>query len=212
MIKYRQGIEIIAVFLTAIGKFVFMDYLEWRFPFVVGASFGWLIYIAYRWKVTPEIFNHWGFRKDNFNDVLKMVLPFGLVGVITMIIIGAIQGTINITWHIIPILITYPIWGTIQQFLLIALLAGNLSELRTLKLGKPAIVFISALMFAGVHYPFWWLIVATFMLAIFYGYIYLSKRNIYVLGLFHGWLGGLFYYTVMDSDPFLDTFGKLIYG
>jgi len=58
-----------------------------------------------------------------------MVLPFGLLGITTMIVIGAIQGTINITWHIIPILITYPIWGTIQQFLLIALLAGNLSEL-----------------------------------------------------------------------------------
>lgn len=67
-------------------------------------------------------------------------------------------------------------------------------------------------MFAGVHYPFWWLIAATFILAIFYGYIYLKERNVYVLWLFHGWLGGIFYYTVMDSDPFLDTFGKLIYG
>jgi len=165
-----------------------------------------------RWKVTPEIFKHWGFRKDNFKDVLKMVIPFGLIGLVTMIITGVIQGTINITWHIIPILIVYPIWGTIQQFLLIALLAGNLNELKTFKLGKPAIILISAIIFAGIHYPFWWLIVATFILAIFYGYIYLKKRNIYVLGLFHGWLGGIFYYTVMDKDPFLDTFGKLIYG
>lgn len=212
MLKSRQGLEIIAVFITAMGKFVFMDYLNWRLLFVVGASLFWLIYIIYRWKVTPELFNHWGFRKDNFKDVLKMVLPYGLVGLITMIIIGTIQGTINITWHIIPILILYPIWGTIQQFLLIALLAGNLSELRTPKLGKPVIILISALIFAGVHYPLWWLIAATFVLALLYGFIYLKKRNVYVLGLFHGWLGGLFYYTVMDSDPFLDTFGKLIYG
>lgn len=212
MSKSRQAFEIIAVFLTALGKFIFMDYLEWRFPFVLGASISWLTYIIYRWKVTPEIFKHWGFRKDNFTKVLKMVLPFGLVGVVSMLVIGAIQGTINLTWHIIPILITYPIWGTIQQFLLIALLAGNLSELKTNRLGKPIIIFISAVLFSGVHYPFWWLMAATFILAIFYGYIYLKERNVYVLGLFHGWLGGLFYYTVMNSDPFLDTFGKLIYG
>ena len=207
----RQSLEILAVFLTAMGKFLFMDYLNWRFPFVAGVSLLWLIYIFYRWKVNPEILKHWGFRTDNFSQVLRMVLPFGVIGLIAMIAIGIIQGTINITWHLIPILITYPIWGTIQQFLLIALLAGNMSELKTSKLGKPAIILISAVMFAGVHYPFWWLIGATFILAIFYGYIYLKQKNLYVLGLFHGWLGGIFYYTVMGSDPFLDTFGKLIY-
>ena len=208
----RQSFEIFAVFLTAAGKFFFMDYLNWRFPFVVSASLCWLIYILYRWKTTPQIFKHWGFRTDNFSKVLKMVLPFGLTAVITMVIIGAIQGTVNLTWHIIPILITYPIWGTIQQFLLIALLAGNLSELQKPWLSKPFVILISAVLFAAVHYPLWWLIGATFLLAVFYGFIYLKQRNVYVLGLFHGWLGGLFYYTVMDSDPFLETFGRLIYG
>ena len=212
MTKSRQNLEILAVFLTAVGKFIFMDYLNWRFYFVAGASLGWLIYILYQWKTNPGIFKHWGFRKDNFFEVLKMVLPFGIIGVVLMFVIGAIQNTINPTWHIIPILITYPIWGTIQQFLLIALLAGNLSEIRKPKLSKTIIILISAILFASVHYPFWWLIIATFLLAIFYGFIYLKKRNIYALGLFHGWLGGLFYYTVMDSDPFLETFGKLIYG
>ena len=212
MFKSRQTIEIIAVFITALGKFLFMDFLNWRFPYVIGASLFWVIYIIYRWRVTPTVFKHWGFRQDNFKEVLKLVLPFGIISLITMVIIGVIQDTINITWHIIPILLMYPIWGTIQQFLLIALLAGNLNELKASKLNKPIIVFISALLFAGVHYPFWWLVLATFILAIFYGYIYLKKRNIYVLGIFHGWLGALFYYTVMDKDPFLDTFGKLIYG
>ena len=208
----RKRLEILAVFLTALGKFIFMDFLDWRFPFVAGASLAWIVYILYRWKVSPELFKHWGFRKDNFKKVLKLVLPFGLFAIVTMIIVGAIRGTINITWHIIPILIAYPIWGTIQQFLLIALLAGNLSELKKPKLSKPLIILISAVMFAGVHYPLWWLIGATFVLAIFYGFVYLKERNIYVLGLFHGWLGGLFYYTVMNTDPFLDTFGKLLYG
>jgi uncharacterized protein len=49
----------------------------------------------------------------------------------------------------------------------------------------------------------------TFILALLYGYIYLRSRNLYVLGLFHGWLGALFFYTVVGRDPFAEVFGKL---
>lgn len=66
------------------------------------------------------------------------------------------------------------------------------------------------MLFGGVHYPSGWLMLGTFVLALFYGWIYLRERNVYVLGIFHGWLGGLFYYTVLDRDPFLETFGKLV--
>jgi hypothetical protein len=202
-------LEISAVVLTAAGKFIFMDYLNWRFPFVVVAIISWAGYIIYRNKTKPGIIKYWGFRTDNFKTVLRKVLPFGLFSVITFIGIGLYQDTINITWHIIPILILYPVWGIIQQFLLIALTAGNLKDIKGQNLNKVTIILFSALLFASVHYPFVGLIIATFILAIFYGFIYLSERNIYVLGLFHGWLGGFFYYTVLDRDPFLEMFGKL---
>lgn len=203
-------LEISAVVVTAIGKFLFMDYLNWRFPFVLVAILSWTAYIIYRNKTKPGIINYWGFRTDNFKTVLKTVLPFGLISVIAFICIGLYQGTNNYTWHIIPILILYPVWGIIQQFLLIALTAGNLQELKGKKMNKGFILLLSALLFAVVHYPFVWLIIATFILAIFYGFIYLQERNIYVLGIFHGWLGGFFYYTVLDRDPFLEMFGKLL--
>jgi len=139
-----------------------------------------------------------------------MILPFGFFSLIAFAGIGFYQGTINITWHIIPILILYPIWGIIQQFLLIALTAGNMQELKGYNLNKLLIILIAALLFALVHYPYTWLIIGTFILAILYGFIYLKERNIYVLGIFHGWLGGLFYYTVVDRDPLLEMFGKFI--
>ena len=139
-----------------------------------------------------------------------MIVPFGLVAVIAFAGIGLYQATINITWHIIPILILYPIWGIIQQFLLIALTAGNLQDLKSYKLNKQVIIFIAAVLFALVHYPYGWLITGTFILALLYGFIYLKERNLYVLGIFHGWLGGLFYYTVVDRDPFVEMFGKLL--
>ena len=206
----RRILEITAVVLTGIGKFIFMDYLNWRFPFVAVAIISWLSYIIYRKSKQPGITKYWGFRTDNFKTVLKRVLPFGILAVIAFFAVGFFNGTINLTRHIIPILILYPIWGTIQQFLLIALTAGNLHDMKGQKLNKGIIILLAAILFGAIHYPFIWLMIATFLLAIFYGWIYLSKRNIYVLGFFHGWLGGIFYYTVLERDPFLEMFGKLI--
>lgn len=205
-----NSLEIPAIILTVAGKFLFMDYLNWRFPFVLSATILWCAYIWYRNKTTKGVLKYWGFRTDNFTKVLKIVLPFGVSTVALFFVIGAIQGTLNMTWHIIPVLLFYPLWGTIQQFLLIGLVAGNLYDNPNRKIGKHAIVLFAATLFALVHYPEYWLIGGTFILAIFYGYIYLKEKNLYVLGIFHGWLGALFYYTVLDRDPFLEIFGKLL--
>lgn len=206
----RRVLEIIAVLVTGIGKFIFMDALNWKLPFILIAILGWSVYIGYRQHKVKGILKYWGFRTDNFKTVTLQVLPFGLVSIISFFVIGYLQGTINLTWNIIPILIIYPIWGTIQQFLMIALVAGNFQDLENISIKKAIIIVLTAILFSTVHYPNYWLILGTFVLALFYTYIYLKARNIYVLGLFHGWLGGLFFYTVVNRDPFLEIFGKLI--
>ena len=118
----RRLLEIVAVVLTAIGKFVFMGALNWRLPYVTFAIICWASYIIYRAKQDRHILKYYGFRADNFKEVIKLILPFGTISILTFFIIGYIQGSINLTWHIIPILISYPIWGTIQQFLTIGLI------------------------------------------------------------------------------------------
>ncbi|WP_411895868.1 lysostaphin resistance A-like protein [Winogradskyella sp. A2] len=203
-------LEIVAAVLTGIGKFIFMDYLNWRLPFVIIAVLGWSAYVFYRFKRNKSVLKDWGFRRDNFKSVLKLTLPFALVSIALFFLVGFIQGTINLTWHIIPLLITYPIWGSVQQFLTIGLLAGNLNELKRLNLSKKITILLTAIFFSIVHYPSIWLMIGTFVLAIFYGYIYLKSKNIYVLGLIHGWLGALFYYTVVNQDPFADVFLKYL--
>lgn len=200
-----------AVILTAVGKIVFMDFLNWRFAFVSAAIASWTIYIICRYRNGREILTYWGFRTDNFMLVVRKILPVGALSILVFFAIGFYQHTINITWHLIPILILYPIWGTIQQFLLIALIVGNMKDLEGIHLNKWAIVLVSAILFSVVHYPFTRLIIGTFVLALFYGVIYLSKKNIYALGLFHGWLGGIYYYTVVGRDPFLEMFHKILH-
>jgi hypothetical protein len=204
----RRALEISAVMLTAAAKFIFMDYIDLRFPYIITVIVCWIAYIVYRNKKEKGILKHWGFRTDNFQSVSKIVLPFGLAAAAAFIGIGIYQQTIHITWTIIPILILYPLWGLMQHFLLIALTVGNMQDMRRKNLQKGFIIFIAALLFGLIHYPYIWLITGTFVLAIFYGFVYWRERNIYVLGLFHGWLGGLFYYTVLDRDAFLELFDK----
>lgn len=196
--------------LTAASKFVFMDYLNWRLLFITVAIVAWAAYVVIRQRQAPGIMAYWGFRTDNFKQTLRLVLPFGVGAVLACVLIGAYRGSINVSWHLIPILLLYPIWGTVQQFLLIALTAGNLHGLPATGLNKFVIVLLSALLFGGIHYPFAWLMAGTFVLAIFYGFVYLKERNLHVLGIFHGWLGGIFFYTVVGRDPFLEVFGRIM--
>ncbi len=203
--------EIIAVILTGLGKFIVMDYLGWRLQYVIIAILFWATYISYRYKKDKQVLKDWGFRRDNFFSVLKMVLPFIIVSVITCVTIGYFQNTINLTWHILPILITYPIWGTIQQFLTIGIVAGNLKTFNSYTFKTPTVILMTAILFSVVHYPSVWLMLGTFILALFYGYVYLKSKNVYVLGIIHGWLGALFYYTVLNQDPFEEVFLKVFH-
>ncbi|WP_303319109.1 CPBP family intramembrane glutamic endopeptidase [Flavivirga abyssicola] len=198
--------EILGVVITALGKFVFMDYLNWRLPFVVIAMISWFLYIFFRYKIEKGVIKYWGFRTDNFKKALKLMIPFSMVSLMLIFGIGYFQNTIKLTWHILPLLITYPIWGSVQQFLIIGLVAGNLNDLNSKKLSKSLIIVITSVLFSIVHFPSMWLMIGTFILALFYGYVYLKVKNIYVMGIFHGWLGALFYYIVVNQDPFQDVF------
>jgi hypothetical protein len=206
----RRVLEIIAVLMTGIGKFIFMDILKWRLPFILTIILAWLIYIIYRHKKIKGILSYWGFRTDNLKTVALIVLPFGIGSILIFFVVGYLQNTINLTWHILPILLIYPIWGTVQQFLMIGLVAGNFQDMNNSPFKKIVIIFMTALLFSAVHFPNYWLIVGTFFLALFYTFVYLKARNVYILGLFHGWLGGLFFYTVVNRDPFIEVFGKLM--
>ncbi len=207
----RKILEIIAVVITGLGTFIFMDILQWRLLYIVVAIVSWTLYILYCRQKNSQILKYWGFRRDNFNKVVLLVLPFGVISLIAFSAVGYSLDTINMTWHIIPILILYPLWGTVQQFLMISLITGNMKDLKGDKMKPRTIMLVTAILFAFVHYPNVWLVGGTFILALFYAYIYLKNRNVFVLGLFHGWLGAIFFYTVVGRDPFLEVFGKYLF-
>jgi membrane protease YdiL (CAAX protease family) len=201
-------LEIAAVLATAIGKVICMDILEWKLPFIVAVMLSWSAYVFIRAR-EPGTLAYWGFRIDNFGKAFRMLLPVAVTAILTFVLIGYLQKTINLSWHIFPVLVLYPLWGTIQQFLVISLVAGNLSDMNRSRLSTVWIILLTAILFGVVHYPNYWLMGGTFLLALIYGWAFLRVRNVFALGLLHGWLGGLFFYTVVDRDPFIEVFGIL---
>ncbi|MCI4670363.1 MAG: hypothetical protein MRZ79_19655 [Bacteroidia bacterium] len=186
-----------------------MDLLNWRFIYIAMACIFWIVYVVIRCRKERALLYYWGFRTDNFWKSFLTVLPFGLLSVFIFFVIGQYLGTNIMSWHIIPLLFLYPIWGCIQHFLMMGLLAGNLRDMESQSIPGILIVVFTSILFSIVHFPFQLLVLGTFLLAIFYCIIYLKEKNLYVLGIFHGWLGAFFFYTVMERDAFLEVFGKL---
>lgn len=206
----RRTLEIIAVILTGVGKFIFMDILSLKLSYISVAILFWASYIFYRRKHQPEIIEYWGLNTKQFKQTFIQLLPFAIVLTLGFIYIGNLQGTSLLSIHILPILILYPIWGIIQQFIMIGILAKNLKDIDSFKLPIPVVIGITAIVFSIVHYPFNYLIVSTFFMAIVYTYLYFKGKNLIVLGIYHGWLGAFFFYTLLSRDPYIEVFNILI--
>lgn len=201
--------EIAAVALTAAGKFVFMTWLHKRTVFIPVVIIFWLVYVWYQARQHGGILAYWGFRKDNFKRVFLMLLPLALVSVTGFIAYGLWQGTLIAHWHILPILVLYPLWGTIQQFLVVGLVAGNLKDMEGIQVGDSMIILLTASLFSLVHYPHYLLMVGTFFLALVYVWVYLKEKNLFVLGLYHGWLAAFFFFFVLSRDSWMEFFEML---
>jgi uncharacterized protein len=144
-----------------------------------------------------------GLSFSNTKETFKIVGIVGLIILCGFIVYGIDRQT-KLSWNILFILLTYPIWGLVQQFLMMSLFAGNLKDLGLKQINKVLIIIFTSVLFSIVHYPSFLLISATFVMAIFYSIIFLNKRNIIPLGIFHGVLGGVFYYVVLNRDPWLE--------
>lgn len=107
----------------------------------------------------------------------------------------------------LPLLALYPIWGLIQQFLVQSLFARNLQREFAVFRSPLRIAPLAALVFSVVHWPDLRLCALTFVLGLVFTPIYLRWRNLWPLGMWHGWLGVFAYFWVLARDPWVEMFG-----
>lgn len=196
----RRWIEIAAVVATGFLKYVLMDWLNLRAFYIAAACIFWSVYIYKRYRGNRQILQEWGFRKDNFKRSFLFLMPFALVMVAAIVWFGISYNAIFLNWHVIPVFVFYPAWGIIQQFLMVALIAGNLQSITTVKLSKVQIIALTSAVFALVHYPSLPLIVFTFFMELVFLTAYFKWRNLWALGLYHGWVASLLLFFVLGRD------------
>jgi hypothetical protein len=190
-------------------KFFVVDIQGARFWFILLAGIFWIAYLLWKIQKEQSVLEEWGLSMNGFKQTFKILLIPSLVVAIGSVWLGLSKGVLILNWHIIPVMLLYPLWGMIQQLLIISLFGGNIYALKNSRLSKHAVVGITAVLFSLVHYPSVPLMAATFILAVCYCYIFLRFRNIIILGLFHGWLACVFYFFVLGRDPWLEFINSI---
>jgi len=177
--------------------------------FVAAAVCAWLFYIVYRTIQQPAILHDWGFRCAALGHAFIVTSLLALPAVGLMALFAHSTGNLSIPRNAWPLFALYPIWGTVQQFLVQALVIRNLS-LKPIAAKPLALIPIGAVLFSMVHVPNLPLTFATFCVGLVFVPLYLRFRNLWPLGLYHGWLGALFYLWVLGRNPWIELFPSFI--
>ena len=196
----RRWFEIIAVLVTGLMKYVLMDWLNLRMFYIATACIFWSVYIYKRYRGNKLILRHWGFRKYHFKQTFLFLTPFALVMIAAIIWYGSSYNTLFLNWHIIPIIVFYPVWGIIQQFLIVALVAGNLQLISSVNLSKSQILLLTSMVFAWVHYPSLPLMVFAFFMELVFLIAYFKWKNLWPLGIYHGLVASLLLFFALGRD------------
>jgi membrane protease YdiL (CAAX protease family) len=180
--------------------------------FVLGTIAAWLAYVLLRWKADPSVLARWGF---SFRGLASGFLEFGPVALAALtacVLWGLLRGTAVWNLRLAGLLVLYPFWGLVQQFLVVALLARNLWETGWGKKRRSAAVAVAVLLFTLVHLPSLPLAGLALVLGVYCTVSYLRTSNLWLLGLFHGWFATMVYMFVLEQDPWTDVISAALTG
>lgn len=200
----RAHAELLAVVATGAVHLVFEEVLGQKAAFIALATVAWTAYLV--WSVRRErgVVDEWGLGRRGLRETVPAAGLVLVVGAIALAAASVALGHFRLHWHMLPLLALYPVWGVVQQFVVQGLLARNLDASGA----HPAVTTLAtAALFGLVHWPDRFLMAATFALALLFTPIWLRHRNVWPLGIAHGWLGVLAYYWLLGRDPWTELFG-----
>ena len=201
-----SSLEVFAVVATGLLYYVF-KYVGTRSVFIISAACFWMVFIYNRANNDSTAMDKWGFRGKNLAPCFLTATLLSVPILVAMAGFAASRGKLTFPAHALILLALYPIWGIIQQFLVQALVVRNVAK-SGLTLSTATIVLIGATVFAMAHLNNPRLLLATFGIGLVFVPLYLRYRNLWPLGLYHGWLGTFFYFWVLHRDPW----SKLLKG
>ena len=203
----RARYEITAVVGTALLHPLFVDVLHQRAVFIALAFVGWCTYIGTRVRANRNVLKEWGLQTQGLLPSFVATSAFSLAALIVMQVVARRQHTLLFRPQMALLLALYPVWGTVQQLLVQGIFDRAMANVGAPMSREVLVVLSAALLFGAVHLPDMKLAAATCVLGVAFTVIYLRWRNLWPLGLYHGWLGVFFYYWVLGRDPWSEMFG-----
>jgi uncharacterized protein len=201
-----QAIELYAVGLSVLLKFIMMDWLGMRAFYITGTCLFWLGYVFYRYRKDNSILKLWGFKREYLLKSLYALLPFlGIIAVFSLLY-GLYSGTRILNIHILPVLLLYPAWGIIQQFMLACIIARNLQFSAYFSRHTIQLIILVSLLFSVIHYPYLKLMGFALLMEIIFLFVYDRWRNLWALGLMHGWAATLVLFYFLHRDLWAELF------
>ena len=199
--------ELAGILATAALKFIIMEWLNMVAFYVAGICFFWIGYIIYRYVHDGSVLAKWGFRKEGFSQTLVFLIPFIILCILSSLILGDVNSSVTIlNWRVIPVLFMYPLWGLFQQYIMLVLIAGNLTELEKIDLKKYQVIIITSLLFSFIHYPSFFLMVFTFFMEVIFLLAWFRWKNLLALGLTHGVIATFLLFYILERDLWLELF------
>jgi hypothetical protein len=199
-------VAVAGVLLTIALHFV----LQARGPnpiFIAGACLFWAVFVVLRARQDPAVFREWGFRADNLLQASLLPAALFLVTAAAFALYAHLRGHLRFPLHALPLFLLYPVWGLVQQFLALGIVVNNLERLGPLRRQPLLITLLAAVLFGAVHADDLLLAAGTGALELVLVPLYLRSRNLWPLGVLHGWVGGLFYLWVLGRDLWAENFG-----
>lgn len=177
--------------------------------FIAAACLFWAAFVTARAWRHRNVLRDWGFRTDNFaGPGTASAVIFALTATV-FAAYAHWHGTLRLPTHILLLLLLYPIYGVVQQFLALAVVVGNLERVRAFRRRKWLVIPIGAALFGAAHAFDVRLVAATFLLELVVIPLYLWRRNLWAYGVLHGWVGALFWLWVLGRDQWAETLGHL---
>lgn len=193
----RPGFELLLVAIPGVLNVVSELTALSKTTVVAGAAIVWAVYIVLAVLDDRTILRRWGFRADTLAPAARAVALLTATATAVIVAWAAVGGRLPPPGSFWIALGVYPVWGLVQQFLLNAMLLRNLRRLLPERLALP----LAALLFAASHLPDIRLAMLTLPAGAAWGWIYLRRPNLWVLGIGHGVLGTVAYYLALGRDP-----------
>jgi hypothetical protein len=138
-------------------------------------------------------------RWDRWRSAPRLLL-WGAVLWASVIVIAVVTGRAHRLQTLasvtrIPEIFFYSLWAMLQQYCFLGFFNGRLRKGFGPGRGRRLVVALgTGAVFAALHPPAWWLVLATFPVGVLYGWLFQEDRyrNLFVIGVTHGVAGTLY--------------------